>query len=128
MASVDSPQTAVVATWSTGPLTLNDGTQVVINFASNNTTHSTINSTDAVTINGGVLKLNFVTTPALGVTYGPFITAATTRTGCPTEVVVCNPLGVEAAPLCFLNSVEAKITATDSIKRASFDEYHEACP
>jgi hypothetical protein len=127
LAGIEAP-TAVVAMWSTGPVTLSDGTQVVINFGSNNTTYSRITSTDALTINGGVLKLNFATTPTVGLTYGPLLLATTTRTGCPTEAVVCSPKGVEATPNCYLNTVAAKITATDSIFSARNDEPHEGCP
>jgi hypothetical protein len=120
--------TATPATWSTGPLTINDGTEVLINFGTNNTQYSKITSNAALTINGGVLKLNFVTAPSLGVTYGAFISTTGTRTGCPTEVVVCNPASIEAVPVCFLGSVDAKIVAVDSIKRAGFDEFYEGCP
>jgi hypothetical protein len=119
------------ATWTvSGPITADSETEVIFNFGSNNTSHSEISSTAAVTFNGAsLIKGIFVATPSAGLTYGPLILAGT-LTGCPGEAVGCGPNGAmyEATPVCFLNEVEFKVTHIDTIFNASLENPYERCP
>jgi hypothetical protein len=71
---VELGSTNAPATWSpSGPFTVNADSAVVFNFGATNTSHSEMNSTASITFNFGLIKANFVATPAAGVTYGPLV-------------------------------------------------------
>ena len=110
---------ATPAALSVASLTVNGGF-VESAFAANNTSHSSVNASGAVQLNGGTLKLDLGSTPTVGTVFGNLITAPGTITGCFGQATATPP-NVFVNPQCTASAVSAIVVAVDGIFRNGFN-------
>ena len=117
------PGTAATPTaLSVASLTINGGF-IELAFAANNTSHSSVNASGVVQLNGGTLKLDLGATPTVSTVFGSLITApgtsTNTITGCFGDTVA-TPANVLLIAQCTPSSVSAIVRAVDDLFHSSF--------
>jgi len=95
--------------------------KAALDFSANNSTHSAINTSGTVLLDGMTLKLNFGIAPPINATFSGLINSSGGHiTGCPANVVGAQP-NLVLMPLCTTQSISAKVTGNDRVFFGSFD-------